>query len=179
MTVSAPLRLGIHHAKEHWRKVPMARWKRPSSHGLWICGQKISPWAEICSNEKLTCSRACWVMTSSRQVPAGCRAPKNREAPLGKCSTVKRAAQTWLQSKVVRQKTYPIFWENTLPATSATPTVACLPDAAWKMLTLKGQRCQCGKHSKQRLTILLCINMDSPDKWDPLIIGKTAKPQYF
>ncbi|KAK8772455.1 hypothetical protein V5799_024302 [Amblyomma americanum] len=48
-----------------------------------------------------------------------------------------------------------------------------------KTLALKGQACHGGKHSKQRLTLLLCVNMDGTDKRDPLVIGKSARPRCF
>lgn len=48
-----------------------------------------------------------------------------------------------------------------------------------KTLALKGQTCHGGKHSKQRLTLLLCVNMDGSDKRDPLVIGKSARPRCF
>ncbi|GFV69007.1 tigger transposable element-derived protein 6 [Trichonephila clavipes] len=35
------------------------------------------------------------------------------------------------------------------------------------------------KHSKERLTILLAVNMDGSEKITPLVIGKSAKPRCF
>lgn len=47
-----------------------------------------------------------------------------------------------------------------------------------KTLHLKGERCIGGKLSKERLTILFCVNMEG-EKEKPLVIGKTAKPRAF
>ncbi|XP_050024797.2 tigger transposable element-derived protein 6-like [Dermacentor andersoni] len=48
-----------------------------------------------------------------------------------------------------------------------------------KTLEMKGQRCHGGKHSKKRVTVLLCANADGSDKRPPLVIGKSAKPRCF
>lgn len=48
-----------------------------------------------------------------------------------------------------------------------------------RTLDFKGQRCHGGKHSKKRVTVLLCANMDGTDKRPPLVIGKSAKPRCF
>lgn len=50
---------------------------------------------------------------------------------------------------------------------------------ASKMLDLKGQRCHRDKHSKKRVTVLLCANMDGSGKCPPLVIGKSARPRCF
>lgn len=52
----------------------------------------------------------------------------------------------------------------------------CLPD---KTFTFKDEKCHGGKHSKERLTVLLAVNMDGSEKLKPLIIGKSAKPRCF
>lgn len=36
-----------------------------------------------------------------------------------------------------------------------------------------------GKHSKERLTVLLAVNMDGSEKLKPLVIGKAMKPRCF
>ncbi|GFW16521.1 tigger transposable element-derived protein 6 [Trichonephila clavipes] len=51
----------------------------------------------------------------------------------------------------------------------------CLPE---KTLTFKKEKCHGGKHSKERLTILLAV-MDGSEKITPLVIGKSAKPRCF
>ena len=51
-----------------------------------------------------------------------------------------------------------------------------LPD---KTLAIKGDPCKGGKRSKERLTVLLCCNMDGSDKLKPLIIGKSENPRAF
>ncbi|KAK8783818.1 hypothetical protein V5799_009818 [Amblyomma americanum] len=48
-----------------------------------------------------------------------------------------------------------------------------------KTLDLKGQKCHGGKHSKRRVTILLCANMDGTDKRPLLIIGRSKDPRCF
>lgn len=52
----------------------------------------------------------------------------------------------------------------------------CLPD---KTLTFKDEKCYGGKHSKERLTVLLAVNMDGSEKLKPLVIGKAMKPRCF
>jgi hypothetical protein len=42
-----------------------------------------------------------------------------------------------------------------------------------------GERCTTGKHSKVRVTALLCTNMDGSDKRPILIIGKSSSPRCF
>ena len=48
-----------------------------------------------------------------------------------------------------------------------------LPD---RTLAYKGESCHGGKHSKDRLTVLLCVNSDGSDKQVPIVIGKSPKP---
>ncbi|GFV92772.1 tigger transposable element-derived protein 6 [Trichonephila clavipes] len=52
----------------------------------------------------------------------------------------------------------------------------CLPE---KTFTFKKEKCHGGKHSKERLTILLAVNMDGSEKITPLVVGKSAKPRCF
>ncbi|GFW68330.1 tigger transposable element-derived protein 4 [Trichonephila clavipes] len=52
----------------------------------------------------------------------------------------------------------------------------CLPEKAF---TFKKEKCYGGKHSKERLTILLVVNMDGSEKITPLVIGKSAKLRVF
>jgi len=47
-----------------------------------------------------------------------------------------------------------------------------------KTLALKGETCSSGKQSKERLTVLLCVNMLG-DFETPFIIGKSKKPRCF
>ncbi|UYV76058.1 TIGD4 [Cordylochernes scorpioides] len=51
-----------------------------------------------------------------------------------------------------------------------------LPD---KKLHFKGETCTGGKASKERITILLCCNMDGSEKMQPLVIGKAKQPRCF
>ncbi|XP_008189539.1 tigger transposable element-derived protein 4-like [Acyrthosiphon pisum] len=52
----------------------------------------------------------------------------------------------------------------------------CLPD---KTFTFKEEKCHGRKHSKDRLTILLAVNMNGSEKLTLLLIGKAAKPRCF
>ncbi|XP_046684859.1 tigger transposable element-derived protein 6-like [Homalodisca vitripennis] len=52
----------------------------------------------------------------------------------------------------------------------------CMPD---KTITFKDEKCHGGKHSKERLTLLVTVNMDGSEKLKPLLIGKAAKPRCF
>ncbi|XP_046750601.1 tigger transposable element-derived protein 6-like [Diprion similis] len=52
----------------------------------------------------------------------------------------------------------------------------CLPD---KTLTFKNEKCRGGKHSKERVTLLLAANMTGTDKLKPPFIGKSKKPRCF
>ncbi|UYV67015.1 TIGD4 [Cordylochernes scorpioides] len=51
-----------------------------------------------------------------------------------------------------------------------------LPD---KTLHFKGETCTGRKASKERITILLCCNMDGSEKMQPLVIGKAKQPRCF
>ena len=48
-----------------------------------------------------------------------------------------------------------------------------LPD---RTLAYKGEPCHGRKHSKDRLTVLLCVNSDGSDKQVPIVLGKSPKP---
>jgi hypothetical protein len=48
-----------------------------------------------------------------------------------------------------------------------------------RTLANKGESCHGGKHSKDRLTVLLCVNNDGSDKQVPIVIGKSLKPRCF
>ena len=48
-----------------------------------------------------------------------------------------------------------------------------------KTLQLKGEKCFGGKKAKERLSVLLCSNMDGSDFLKPLVIGKYEKPRCF
>ena len=49
-----------------------------------------------------------------------------------------------------------------------------LPD---RTLAYKGESCHGGKHSKDRPTVLLCVNSDGSGKQVPIVIGKSPKPR--
>ena len=48
-----------------------------------------------------------------------------------------------------------------------------------KTFCFKGETCQDGKKSKERVTVLLCANMTATEKLPILVIGKFAKPRCF
>lgn len=48
-----------------------------------------------------------------------------------------------------------------------------------RTLSLKGELCRGGKHSKVRVSVLLCTNMDGSEKIPPLVIGKSTSPRCF
>ncbi|XP_044576156.1 tigger transposable element-derived protein 4-like [Cotesia glomerata] len=52
----------------------------------------------------------------------------------------------------------------------------CLPD---KTLLFKDEKCHGGKHSKERLTVLLATNMTGTEKLKLLVLGKAKKPRCF
>lgn len=45
-----------------------------------------------------------------------------------------------------------------------------------KTLQLKGEKCYGGKKAKEKLSVLLCANMDGSDFLKPLVIGKYENP---
>jgi len=51
-----------------------------------------------------------------------------------------------------------------------------LPD---RTLACKAESCHGRKHSKDRLTVLLCVNSDESDRQVPIVIGKSPKPRCF
>jgi len=51
-----------------------------------------------------------------------------------------------------------------------------MPD---KTLAFKNEKCNSGEYSKERLTLLLAINMTGTDKLKPLLIGKSKNPKCF
>ena len=48
-----------------------------------------------------------------------------------------------------------------------------------KTLSFKGEQCHGGKQSKERMTVMLCSNMDGSEKLKPLVIGKFKNPRCF
>ncbi|XP_072144529.1 tigger transposable element-derived protein 6-like [Dermacentor andersoni] len=48
-----------------------------------------------------------------------------------------------------------------------------------KTHAMKGDKCAGGKHSKVRITVLLCTNMDGSDRCLPFVIGKSKRPRCF
>ncbi|XP_046680817.1 tigger transposable element-derived protein 4-like [Homalodisca vitripennis] len=52
----------------------------------------------------------------------------------------------------------------------------CLPDKTYE---IKEKKCHGGKHSKERITLLLASNMTGTNMLKPLVIGKSKKPRCF
>lgn len=52
----------------------------------------------------------------------------------------------------------------------------CLPD---QTLCRKGERCIGGKLSKERITVMVCANMDGSHKLDLFVVGKSKRPRCF
>nr|XP_015922193.1 tigger transposable element-derived protein 6-like [Parasteatoda tepidariorum] len=48
-----------------------------------------------------------------------------------------------------------------------------------KTLSFKGESCHDGKKSEERLTVLLCCNVDGSEKFTPLVTGRSSKPRCF
>jgi hypothetical protein len=48
-----------------------------------------------------------------------------------------------------------------------------------RTLAYKGESCHGGKHSKDRLTVLLCVNSDGSDIQVPTVTGKSLEPKCF
>ncbi|XP_070392420.1 tigger transposable element-derived protein 6-like [Dermacentor albipictus] len=48
-----------------------------------------------------------------------------------------------------------------------------------KTHAMKGDKCAGGKHSKVRITVLLCTNMDGSNRCLPFVIGKSKRPRCF
>lgn len=80
----------------------------------------------------------------------------------------------WKQklSEIIREYEF----KNVFNADETGLFYKCLPD---RTMCFKNEKCRGGKHSKERITILLCANMDGSEKLKPLIIGKSAKPRCF
>lgn len=48
-----------------------------------------------------------------------------------------------------------------------------------RTLKFKGETCAGGKHSKERITVFICANMDGSEKRPLLVIGKSKTPRCF
>jgi hypothetical protein len=48
-----------------------------------------------------------------------------------------------------------------------------------KSLTMKDEKSKGGKQSKERITILMCVNVSSTDKLKLMVIGKSENPRAF
>ncbi|XP_022086316.1 tigger transposable element-derived protein 4-like [Acanthaster planci] len=65
---------------------------------------------------------------------------------------------------------------NIFNADETGPFYRLLPD---RSLTFKGETYNGGKQSKERLTVMVCANMDDSEKMPLLVIGKSKKPRCF
>lgn len=85
------------------------------------------------------------------------------------------AKQQWLQTNL------PVLMERF----SARDIYNCDETALFFQMTpskthaLKGDPCPGGKHSKVRVTVLLCVNMDGSHRLKPFVIGRSKKPVCF
>ncbi|UYV63923.1 TIGD4 [Cordylochernes scorpioides] len=48
-----------------------------------------------------------------------------------------------------------------------------------RTMTIRGEKCEGGKKSKERITVLVCCNIDGSEKLPLLYIGKYRRPQCF
>jgi hypothetical protein len=77
-------------------------------------------------------------------------------------------------------------WLESLPSLlrGYEPHVVCSADKTGlffivlhdRTLVYKGEFFHGGKHFKDRLTVLLCVNSDGSDKQVPIVFGKSPKP---
>jgi hypothetical protein len=91
-----------------------------------------------------------------------------------KCSLSVNSTDAWLES-------LPSLLEVYEPRDVYNPDETglffnVLPD---RNLAYKGETCYGGKHSKDRLTVLLCVTSDGSDKQVLIVIGKSSKPRSF
>lgn len=84
------------------------------------------------------------------------------------------SADAWLSSLPSKLEGYEL--QNIYNADETGLFFNVLPD---RTLAFKGECCHGGKHSKERLTVLLCVNSDGSDKQIPIVIGKSLKPRCF
>lgn len=66
--------------------------------------------------------------------------------------------------------------ENVFNADETGLFFKCLPNSS---MVFKDEKCHGGKHSKERISVLLAANMDGSQKLKPLVIGKSNKPRCF
>lgn len=92
---------------------------------------------------------------------------ESKSVPLQSCEQWKEKLQELLENYEPR---------NVFNADEAALFFKCTPD---KTYTFKGEDCHGGKHSKERITVLFCANMDGSEKLPMLIIGKSKRPHCF
>ena len=46
-------------------------------------------------------------------------------------------------------------------------------------MSVQRESCHGGKQSKERITVMFCVNMDGSIKYKPLVIGKFQNPRCF
>lgn len=110
--------------------------------------------------------RVCSALTSSKKVPAGSRTSfKQRYGIVGKGSNGESPS-------INKQGADERLLEN-VPEILGRYTVQDIYNVDESSLFYQMLPCHGGKQSKQRPTLLLCVNMDGSDKCDPLIIGNT------
>ena len=85
------------------------------------------------------------------------------------------ATDKWVED-VLKPKLAQYSLENVFNLDETALFWRLLPD---KTHCFKKDKCQGGKKSKKRVTVLLCSNMDGSEKKPPLLIGKFNKPRCF
>lgn len=87
----------------------------------------------------------------------------------------KNIANEWLENAL--QPLLLLYNENDIfNADEAGLFYKCLPG---KTMAFKNDKCQNGKYSKDRITLMVCTNMSGSEKLKPLIIGRSKKPRCF
>lgn len=84
-------------------------------------------------------------------------------------------AENWIEQKLP-SLIEPYSPNNIFNADETGLFFKCLPN---KTLTFKNQRCFGGKHSKERVTVLLGANMSGTEKLKVVLIGKSSNPRCF
>jgi len=49
----------------------------------------------------------------------------------------------------------------------------------YQIMTFKNEKLHGGQNSKERITVILAVNLDGSQKLKPLMIGKFTKPSFF
>jgi len=85
------------------------------------------------------------------------------------------ACEDW-KNNILPDLIRPYYEKGIFNADEAALFCKCLPD---KTLTFKNEKCFWGKHSKERITLMIGTNMYGAEKLKPLVIGKSRNPRCF